>query len=99
MRLLNIRYVVDLDLEKFFDRVNHDRLMMKISEKVKDKKVLLLIRKYLQSGEMQPLRENEKGRRTSKGIRNPIHRNKAETEGKPREKCGRPTLETEVPWF
>jgi RNA-directed DNA polymerase len=32
------RFVVDLDLEKFFDRVNHDRLMMKISEKVKDKK-------------------------------------------------------------
>jgi RNA-directed DNA polymerase len=47
------RFVVDLDLEKFFDRVNHDRLMMKISEKVKDKKVLLLIRKYLQSGVME----------------------------------------------
>ncbi|ETT60221.1 reverse transcriptase (RNA-dependent DNA polymerase), partial [Paenibacillus sp. FSL H8-237] len=47
------RFVVDLDLEKFFDRVNHDRLMMKISEKVEDKKVLLLIRKYLQSGVME----------------------------------------------
>jgi RNA-directed DNA polymerase len=47
------RFVVDLDLEKFFDRVNHDRLMRKISEKVKDKKVLLLIRKYLQSGVME----------------------------------------------
>jgi len=47
------RYVVDLDLEKFFDRVNHDRLMRKIAEKVKDKKVLLLIRKYLQSGVME----------------------------------------------
>ncbi|RQW07708.1 group II intron reverse transcriptase/maturase [Paenibacillus rhizophilus] len=47
------RFVVDLDLEKFFDLVNHDRLMMKISEKVKDKKVLLLIRKYLQSGVME----------------------------------------------
>lgn len=47
------RFVVDLDLEKFFDRVNHDRLMMKISEKVKDKKILLLIRKYLQSGVME----------------------------------------------
>jgi RNA-directed DNA polymerase len=46
-------FVVDLDLEKFFDRVNHDRLMLKISEKVKDKKVLLLIRKYLQSGVME----------------------------------------------
>ncbi|TFE19101.1 group II intron reverse transcriptase/maturase, partial [Cohnella luojiensis] len=47
------RFVVDLDLEKFFDRVNHDRLMMKIAERVKDKKVLLLIRKYLQSGVME----------------------------------------------
>jgi RNA-directed DNA polymerase len=47
------RFVVDLDLEKFFDRVNHDRLMMKISERVKDKKILLLIRKYLQSGVME----------------------------------------------
>ncbi|OMD74675.1 hypothetical protein BSK48_02370 [Paenibacillus odorifer] len=47
------RFVVDLDLEKFFDRVNHDRLMMKISAKVKDKKVLLLIRKYPQSGVME----------------------------------------------
>lgn len=47
------RFVVDLDLEKFFDRVNHDRLMMKILERVKDKKVLLLIRKYLQSGVME----------------------------------------------
>ncbi len=47
------RFVVDLDLEKFFDRVNHDRLMAKIAEKVKDKKILLLIRKYLQSGVME----------------------------------------------
>lgn len=47
------RFVVDLDLEKFFDRVNHDRLMMKLAEKVEDKKVLLLIRKYLQSGVME----------------------------------------------
>ncbi|MDQ0191758.1 group II intron reverse transcriptase/maturase [Paenibacillus wynnii] len=47
------RFVVDLDLEKIFDRVNHDRLMMRIAEKVKDKNVLLLIRKYLQSGVME----------------------------------------------
>lgn len=47
------RFVVDLDLEKFFDRVNHDRLMLKIAEKVENKKVLLLIRKYLQSGVME----------------------------------------------
>jgi RNA-directed DNA polymerase len=46
------RWVIDLDLEKFFDRVSHDRLMMKLVDKVKDHKVLKLIRKYLQSGIM-----------------------------------------------
>jgi RNA-directed DNA polymerase len=46
------RFVVDLDLAKFFDRVNHDRLMMKLAEKIEDKRVLSLIRKYLQSGVM-----------------------------------------------
>jgi RNA-directed DNA polymerase len=47
------RFVVDLDPEKFFDRVHHDRLMLKLAVKVKDKKVLLLIRKYLQAGVME----------------------------------------------
>jgi RNA-directed DNA polymerase len=47
------RYVVDLDLEKFFDRVNHDRLMAKLAEKVQDKAILKLIRKFLQSGVME----------------------------------------------
>jgi RNA-directed DNA polymerase len=45
-------YVVDIDLEKFFDRVNHDKLMYLISKKIEDKEVLRLIRKYLQSGVM-----------------------------------------------
>lgn len=44
------RWVVDLDLEKFFDRVNHDKLMSLVARKVKDKRVLRLIRKYLESG-------------------------------------------------
>ena len=44
------RWVVDLDLEKFFDRVNHDILMSRLSRKVKDKRVLKLIRAYLESG-------------------------------------------------
>lgn len=44
------RWVVDLDLEKFFDRVNHDVLMARVARKVKDKRVLRLIRRYLQSG-------------------------------------------------
>lgn len=44
------RWVVDLDLEKFFNRVNHDKLMSLVARKVKDKRVLSLIRKYLESG-------------------------------------------------
>ena len=45
-------WVVDIDLEKFFDKVNHDILMYKLSKDIKDKRVLKLIRKYLQSGIM-----------------------------------------------
>ena len=44
------RWVVDLDLEKFFDRVNHDILMSRVARKVKDKRVLQLIRAYLEAG-------------------------------------------------
>ncbi len=46
------RIVVDIDLEKFFDRVNHDRLMARLAERITDKVLLKLIRKYLQSGVM-----------------------------------------------
>lgn len=46
------RWVVDLDLEKFFDRVNHDVLMARVARKIGDKRVLKLIRRYLQSGIM-----------------------------------------------
>ena len=45
-------WVVDIDLEKFFDRVNHDMLMAKVARVVKDKRVLKLIRAYLESGVM-----------------------------------------------
>ena len=47
------RFVVDLDLEKFFDRVNHDRLMAKIAERIRDKRLLKLIRSFLQAGVME----------------------------------------------
>jgi RNA-directed DNA polymerase len=43
------RWVVDIDLEKFFDRVNHDVLMNRVARKVADKRVLRLIRKYLRA--------------------------------------------------
>jgi RNA-directed DNA polymerase len=45
-------WTVDIDLEKFFDRVNHDKLMSLVARKVKDKRVLKLIRRYLESGIM-----------------------------------------------
>ena len=47
------RWVVDLDLEKFFDRVNHDKLMAKIAERVSDKRMLGLIRTFLTAGVLE----------------------------------------------
>lgn len=47
-----LRWVVDMDLEKFFDRVNHDILMSRVARKIKDRMVLQLIRRYLQAGMM-----------------------------------------------
>src|SRR5437879_2965505 len=46
------RWVVDIDLEKFFDHVNHDMLMARVARKVKDKRLLRLIRRNLQAGIM-----------------------------------------------
>ena len=56
------RWVVDLDIEKFFDRVNHDVLMARVARRIKDKRMLRLIRRYLQAGIMagglvEPARE------------------------------------------
>ena len=48
----NRRWVVDMDLEKFFDRVNHDVLMERLSRKIADRRVLTLIRRYLEAGMM-----------------------------------------------
>ena len=57
------RWVVDLDLEKFFDRVNHDKLMAAVARRVRDKRMLKLIRAFLESGVMEggllsPVEEN-----------------------------------------
>ncbi len=46
-------WVVDMDLSKFFDRVNHDVLMSRIARRIKDKRLLRLIRRYLQAGMME----------------------------------------------
>lgn len=45
--------VVDVDLEKFFDRVNHDILMSRLSRRIADKRLLRIIRRFLQAGLMQ----------------------------------------------
>ncbi len=47
------RWVVDLDLEKFFDRVNHDKLMGRMAKRVADKRMLKLVRAFLKAGVME----------------------------------------------
>jgi RNA-directed DNA polymerase len=47
------RWVVDLDLEKFFDRVNHDKLMTRIAKRVSDQRMLKLIRAFLKAGVLE----------------------------------------------
>lgn len=46
------RWVVDIDLEKFFDKVNHDKLMGQLAKRIEDKRLLNLIHKYLKTGIM-----------------------------------------------
>jgi RNA-directed DNA polymerase len=62
-------WVVDLDLEKFFDRVNHDKLMAKLAQRISDKRLLKLIRAFLRAGVMEgglvsPARRRNAARRT-----------------------------------
>jgi RNA-directed DNA polymerase len=61
------RWVVDMDLEKFFDRVNHDLLMSRVARKVEDKRVLGLIRRYLQAGMMDGGVETQRVQGTPQG--------------------------------
>jgi RNA-directed DNA polymerase len=61
------RYVVDVDLEKFFDRVNHDVLMGRLAKRIADARVLGLIRRYLDAGVMVDGVEMEREEGTPQG--------------------------------
>lgn len=61
------RVVVDIDLEKFFDRVDHDLLMGKLAEKIDDERVLKLIRRYLEAGMMAQGRVSPRKEGTPQG--------------------------------
>jgi len=66
------RVVADLDLEKFFDRVNHDLLMGKLAQKISDRRVLQLIRRYLEAGMMAEglvSRRREGSRKAGRSVR------------------------------
>ena len=56
-------WVVDLDLEKFFDRVNHDKLMEEVASRVRDRRILGVIRRFLEAGvlEQEALHETTEG--------------------------------------
>ena len=81
-------WVVDIDLEKFFDRVNHDMLMARVARVVKDKRVLKLIRAYLESGVMLNgvVMETEEGTpqgNLCKALHNPPYAKKVIMQSKP----------------
>jgi RNA-directed DNA polymerase len=61
------RWVVDIDLEKFFDRVNHDVLMSRLARRIEDKRILHLIRRYLTAGMMEGGLVSERTQGTPQG--------------------------------
>ena len=61
------RYVLDMDLSKFFDEVNHQRLLSKLSKRVKDRRVIHLIERYLRAGMMIDGIEEQRSKGTPQG--------------------------------
>jgi RNA-directed DNA polymerase len=66
------RWVVDLDLEKFFDRVNHDRLLAAVAERVADKRMLKLIGAFLEAGVMEDGLGSAVEEGTPQGVLSPL---------------------------
>jgi len=60
------RFVVDIDLAKFFDRVNHDRLMATVAARVADRRLLRLIRSFLTAGVLQRAVRDERRRNAAR---------------------------------
>ena len=65
--LQGYQWVVDMDLEKFFDRVNHDVLMARVVRRVKDRRVIVLIYRYLRAGMMSGGVVSPRGQGTPQG--------------------------------
>ena len=61
------RWLVDVDLEKFFDRVNHDILMSRVARRIEDQRVLRLIRRYLEAGTLSGGVVTARGQGTPQG--------------------------------
>ena len=61
------RYVVDMDLSKFFDEVNHEKLLIKLSNRIRDRRVIHLIERYLGSGMMINGIEEQRSKGTPQG--------------------------------
>ena len=60
-------FVVDMDLEKFFDRVNHDILMSRLARRITDKRLLRIVRRFLQAGMMKAGVVTERTKGTPQG--------------------------------
>jgi RNA-directed DNA polymerase len=94
------RWWGDLDLEKFCDRVSHDKLRAKRAQWVSDQRLLKLMRAFLKAGVMENgLRAPSAGRRASDGEPHALPHPEAQAQGERAEECGSTTLGAEVSWF